>query len=410
MHWRLAAVWFVYMTGMGLVFPFQALYFGENAALAGFQLGLVLSLRPLMGLVFQPLWGQLADRSGRRSRVLATVCFGNAIGFVWLANASGFVPVALAMALTAAFGTSIMPLGTSVSMAALGDRATQDFGKIRLSGTVSFLIAVSLFPIVLDAIQRSRGLEAVPGGPSEPGLEAIFIGAALASGLTGLVALWLPTGGSMALRAKRGDFRAVLQHAPYRRILIFSFLAFLFLTAPIQFFPMLVRERGGDLELVARLWIPMIALEIPFLFYQGQMLRRLGARGLVALGIAAEAVRWTGSAWVESDPVFYALQLLHGVSVGGLMMGLAIYVEQSVPERLRSSGQAGLGAVGASLAGFLSNLLAGAVAGAVGIHAIYWIGGIAAFVLLASLPLWMPRPDRPAEPGPNPPDSTKHMP
>ena len=51
----LSLYWLLYMAGMGLVFPFQALYFRENADLAGLQLGAVLAMRPLMGLVAQPL-------------------------------------------------------------------------------------------------------------------------------------------------------------------------------------------------------------------------------------------------------------------------------------------------------------------------------------------------------------------
>ena len=69
------------MAGMGLVFPYQSLYLSENAALAGTQLGLVLAIRPLVGILAQPFWGQVADRSGSRSRVLAAVTLGTALAY-----------------------------------------------------------------------------------------------------------------------------------------------------------------------------------------------------------------------------------------------------------------------------------------------------------------------------------------
>ena len=58
---RLAAFWFVYMSGLGLVFPFQTLYFIENVGLTGTQVGLVLGARPMMGILSQTIWGQLAE-------------------------------------------------------------------------------------------------------------------------------------------------------------------------------------------------------------------------------------------------------------------------------------------------------------------------------------------------------------
>ncbi len=393
----LASFWLLYMAGLGLVFPFQTLYFTENAALGGIQLGLVLGVRPLMGLLFQPLWGVFADRSGWRSGVLTLLAFGAAAGYLLVPAADGFAPLLGAVALASLFSAAVIPMATSVSMAALGERAAERFGRVRVWGTVGFLGLVVGFPPLLHRLQHVRGLEALPGGPSEPGLGSIFVVAAGFTAAAGLVALRLPREGALRLRAAPGDLRRLLRHGPYRRLLAFTFTAYFFLPAPILLLPVLVRAHGGSLDTLGRLWIPMLLLEIPLILLSGAGLRRLGARGLLAIGVVADGVRWTASALAGDLWVVYAVALLHGVVVAGLIIGIQLYVEQVVPPQLRSTGQGLMAMVGISAAGALSSLNGGWLLERFGDTAPFLVGGVGALLLGASIPAWLPRPERPVE-------------
>ena len=129
----LAAFWFLFLGGLGVIFPYQSLYFSENAALLGTQLGMVLAVRPLVGMLAQPLWGQLADRTGSRSRALVLLAAGTAVGYLLLPQAKSFPLLIAAMAFTALFSSAAMPMATSVSMAALGERATERFELRRIA-------------------------------------------------------------------------------------------------------------------------------------------------------------------------------------------------------------------------------------------------------------------------------------
>jgi PPP family 3-phenylpropionic acid transporter len=396
---RLATFWLLYMAGLGLVFPYQTLYFRENAALTGAQLGVVLGARPLMGMLFQPLWGVVADRTGTRAGVLALIALGAAASYALVPSAQTFPALLAVVALAAAFGTSIIPMGTSVSMASLGPRPAERFGRVRVFGTLGFLVMVVAFPAILERVQAARGLEATPGGPSEPGLGLIFHVAAGFSLLAGLVAAWLPRGGGLSLRAPPGAMRRLLRHKPYRRVLVFAFLAWFFEQAPINLFPLLVRDLGGDLGTLSRLWIPMLALEIPLVLWSGAWLRRLGARGLLAVGVLADGVRWTASALAGDLAIVFPLQLLHGVVVAGVIIGVSLYVEECVPEDLRSSGQSGVAMFGISFAGMLSVLVGGWLVDRLGTEAPFLMGGLGALALGLALPALLPAPERPREAG-----------
>ena len=110
--------WFTFFGALGVFFPYYSLYLKENAGLTGTQLGLVLSVMPLVGIVAQPFWGQVADRTGARGRLVAFLSMVSAAGFVLLGLAQGFVPILLAAVFLACFSTPVIPLSVSVALAA----------------------------------------------------------------------------------------------------------------------------------------------------------------------------------------------------------------------------------------------------------------------------------------------------
>ncbi len=379
------------MSGLGLIFPFQALYFSENMGLSGVQLGLVLATRPLMGMLCQPIWAQLADRTGSRRAVLVAITLGNACAYALLPQADSFPALLLAMAGVSLFGTSIMPMGNAVSMAAIGERATERFGRVRAFGTLGYLVLVISFPFVLDFWQEHREFIVTPDGPSEPGLEIIFLGAACLTLASSLAARRLPETRAMRVRSRPGDLRALLSHGPYLRLLVFTFLAFLALQGPILMFPVFIRAHGGDIDTLSRMWIPMLLIEIPLVWASGDILRRVGPRFLVAMGVAADGLRWLVCSLVGDDLRWiFALQLLHGVVIAGLTIGTALYAETIVPERLRATAQGVLAMLGYSLAGVLSSVAFGAGLDAFGPDIPYRASGLFALTLAASVP-WLLR-------------------
>jgi PPP family 3-phenylpropionic acid transporter len=353
-----------------------------------------MSVLPLAGLASPPMWGQLADRSGERTRILALVTLGSAAGYALLALPQGFAGIAAATAAAALFSSAVVPLCTSVSLAALQPYGSHAFGRARVWGTLGFLAAVSASPWLLDRYQARRGLVAVTGGPSEPGLGIMFAALALLCALAAAVALAIPRRHAVVTRAARGDWRRLFAHGPFLRALAFSALAFLFLQGPISLFPLLVRAHGGGLETVSHLWVLMVLLEIPLVTWSGATLARLGPRGLLAIGTLAGGVRWIACGLAPDLTWIYWAAPLHGVVVAGLILGAPYYVEAVVPDALRSTAQGVLGTAGMYAAGIASNLAAGLLIEHVGTPAPYLAGGLGALVLGAAVPWILPPPRR----------------
>ena len=392
---ELSLIWFFCMAGMGFIFPFYSLYLRANVGLSGTQVGAVLAMLPLVAVATQALWGQLADRTGERSRVLATLAGGASLGYVALSMQDSFAGFLLATAALAVFSTALIPTGVSVSFALLHDTTGRAFGRVRVCGTLGFAAAVASVPWLLDGVRSSRDPAphlpvGVTGVGAEPGLELIFWFAAALLLCVVPLALLLPRADAAAVRADRGEWRQLLRRGPFVRVLGITLLAYLFIQGPMTLFPILVRAHGVGIDAISGMWMLMLLLEVPLVFAFGASVERAGPRGTIAIGLVAAGVRWIVSGAVDDLAIVTAVQVLHGVTVWGLVLGIPKYVDSVVPERLRSTGQGLLAMIGISAGSILSNLGAGFLIDRLDPFAPAWIGGIGALALAVALPFVLP--------------------
>jgi PPP family 3-phenylpropionic acid transporter len=388
----LTIFWFTYMGSLGIFFPYFSLYLRENAGLSGTQLGLVLAVPPLIGMVAQPFWGQVADRTGARSRVLAFLSLGTAAGYLALGYADDFQTIMLATAALSVTGTALFPMMMSVSLAILRDAGRHAFGRVRAWGTAGFFLLVVGFPWILSRYRAGYGLEAATPAVSQPGLEVMFPVTAALVIAAALIALFLPQQGVVGMRAGRGDWRELLRNSAFLRFLCFALVAHFLLHGPMWFFPLFVRSRGGDLEMIRGMWILMLIVEIPLVFSTGSGLKRLGARGLLTVGVLVGGLRWLLCAIVTDTHLLFAVQALHGVTVVGLNLGSPLYLDTVAPEKLRSTAQGILSMVSLGIAGISSNTAAGWLVDQGGTDLLYLICGIGSLILAVLAGWILPAP------------------
>lgn len=407
-EWALSGVWWFALSGLGLFFPFYSLYLRHGAGLSGTAVGVVVATMPAMGLIAQPFWGQLADRTGARTRVLTVIALGTAAGYAALmipTTQSGFI---VATALFAAFSTALIPTCVSVSLASLPNASPHAFGRVRVLGTIGFGVCVGLAPFALASLGD-------PGPAHEAAaLRLLFPAAGACVAVAALVSLALPSRGVVAVRAAGGDWRLLLRNKQFIRVLVFSFITFLSTQGAMVLFPILVSAQGGGIESISRMWLLMLTLEVPLVFAFGSLVARLGPRGVIAIGTAAAAVRWLTSGFVEDLFVVGAVQVLHGVTVWGIILGVPFYVDRIVPIQLRATAQGLLAMAGISMGSILSNLAAGWLTEHYGATTPARVAGIASVALVLALPFLIgpvpvERDDAGANGGPRgdgtPPDS-----
>lgn len=380
----LSAFWMLYMGGAGIFFPFFTLFLSRDAGLRPTEVGLVVATLPLVGLVAPPLWGRAVDRSRRPALVLALAATGAAAGQIAIGQASGFLALLAATAITAIFAMAVVPVGVAVSLSALGERGSFRFGRVRVWGTVGFLVTVVAVPL----LTRTDG---GGGGP----LAALFPVSAALGLLAAAVALAVPKASPLSPRPAAKDGTRSLRHnRPFLRMLAFSFCAYLFLHGPMSLFPLWVREHGGGVEAVSAMWVLMLLPEIPLVALSGRWLEHFGGRTLLFAGVLAGAVRWIVCGLVDSEVILYAVQTLHGLLVTGLMVGSPLYLDSVVPERERATAQGFLSTAGIGLGGIASSIATGWLVERHGADAVYLAGGLGALLLCIAFPFLLPRSAR----------------
>jgi MFS family permease len=386
----LGAYWLLSMAPLGLLLPYYGLYLRENAGLDGARVGAVFAVMPLVGIFAQTAWGVAADRTGLRARVLVALCAGSAVGMLALGRAEGFASILAATALLAVFARALIPLSLSVTIPALADHP-HAFGWVRALGTLGFGAAMFGFPALLARWQEAHALATAPGGPSEPGLGLLFPAGAVLAAAAAMAALAVPNRGVVALRARRGEWRTLARNGPFVRLLAVCAGAFLFQNGPMELFPILVRDRGGDLSDVRSMWLLMLAPELVLIAFLGVLTARLDPRALLAIGLAAGGLRWLGCAFAPSIAWLAPLQVLHAVVVTGVNLGAPLYADAVVAPQLRSTAQALLGVVAVGFGGAASALGSGWLLERHGASAPYLAGGIGSLGVLLLLPSVLPR-------------------
>ncbi len=380
----LSLIWWFSLSGLGLFFPFYSLYLSDSAGLGGTAVGLVMASMPAVGLIAQPFWGRLADRTGARARVLSVIALGTSLGYAGLAVPSTLQGILIATIALGVFATALIPSCVSVSLASLPDASARSFGHVRVMGTLGYAVSVGVLPFLLG---RLAGSDAATETARLP---IIFPLAAGCSALAALASLFVPARGGLAVRAARGDWRQLLGNVAFRRVVGFTFLTYFFTQGAMVLFPILVRAQGGGIESISRMWLIMLALEVPLVVAFGAGVARVGPRGVIAIGTAAAAVRWATSGFVEDLRLVYLAQILHGVTVWGIILGVPFYVDRVVPEHLRATAQGVLAMVGISLGSILSNLAAGALMEDYGATTPARVAGMASALLMIAMPWLLP--------------------
>jgi PPP family 3-phenylpropionic acid transporter len=373
----ISAHYFFAFAALGVFFPYFALFLRENVGLTNGQVGMVISIPPLVGLFAQPAWGQVADRTGSRVRVLVFLCLGAAAGFAALSHAQGLAATILATFGLSLFLSALYPLAVSVAFGVLPSSSL--FGRVRVWGTIGYFIVVVSAPLLLARARAWLDVGAgVPGGASEPGLELLFYLAAACLVLAALGVGLLPKHAGLSAQARRGDLRALLSERAFARVLLFSTGIQFFLHGPMQLFPLYVRSRGGTMTDLSHLWICMLLLEVPLIFGSSWLFARFGVKRMMLAAAIGGGVRWVVCALVPTLAGVYPVQALHALVVTGLNVGTALYVERIVPQRLRSTAQSTVVMVGSSIGGVLSATLGGFVVDRWGVDVLFLAGGAGA--------------------------------
>jgi MFS family permease len=299
--------------------------------------------------------GQLVDRLMATQRFLA-LAYALSTGLLallatgWVDSAGGLFGLFLVYwAMTApSYG-----LCNSLAMRNLDDPG-REFGGVRLWGTAGWMIAGWVVSLAMAASGSARA--------GHGAFEALAIATAL-SAIVAVSCLSLPHTPPLAAgRRGAGAWRAGLELVRQPDVTVLLVASFgVYLTTPMQFqvLPGFLEARG-----LPRAWIPSVltlgqTTEIVLLAALPWLLRRLGIKATLGLGIAAWFARFLSLAL--DPPLWLAVAgtLAHGVGIACFTVCGQMYIDARAPGDLRASAQSLLLVGTSGLGALLGSLLVG---------------------------------------------------
>ncbi len=340
---------------------FLPLWFADRGIGPG-AIGQILGAASLLRVITGPVWGTLADRFGRRRRVLlgaAVVAMLTSLLYLPLRD---FLPLLLLSVFQASASSALNPLVDSLALALARDRLL-DYGPVRAVGSACYMVATAATGWLL----------------TRTGTWIVPLLLALAYGGSGAVAIMLPEAATRPVSAHPLAGLRLLARRPFRLIVLASALIQGAHAAYYGFAPLFWRRQGFSDSTIGLLIAEGIIAEVALfaLFAWGRRLvERLGPPGLTACAAAASVLRWGVTAAAPSLPVLAAVQLLHAATFAMQHLSAMLVLSRTIPPERAATAQALHSALGMGAPTGMMMLLSGWV---------YARWGGAVFLIMAAM-------------------------
>ena len=321
---------FVNLVGFGIIIPLLPFY-AETFGASPLVIGLLFASFSLSQLVASPILGDLSDRWGRRP-VLIFSLLGTVVSFVMLALAGNLALLFAARIVDGLSGGNITTARAYIADITTEENRARAFGLLGAAFGLGFIVGPGL------GAAFSRISYTAP----------IWAAAAITIVATALAFFWLPE------TVHRADARA---RAPWRTLaglwrrghlrVLFS-IDFVYWTAfavyQTTFALFGARRFGFD---AAHTGYLLSAFGFLGVVVQGGMVgpvvRALGERTTLGIGLLFAAVGWGGSAFTHSVPVFVAMLVPGAIGIGLCNATLSALISKSAgpEEQGRIQGAAG---------------------------------------------------------------------
>lgn len=367
--WALWLLFFFYYAAIGAYFAYLNIYY-RSAGLSGTEIGVLNMTSSIIGVASAVFWGNLADRTGKPRWLIA-------VGAVLGLTLAQFIPLMHSfwgfLALSAAgslLGSAPGTLVDSTTMALLGERRN-DYGRFRLGGSIGYIIMAPLAGIIFDQPQF--------------GLKIMFPIYGIIMVIFAAIALLLPDLPVKVSSKENREIGAMMRQPVWLLLIACVFLAWIAYYASITFTGVLLSSMGANQTLIGRAVTIGAIVELPFMLFSPQILRRFGPVLLLAVAFGLSVLRYFLLSWMPSPEWAIPINALNGPAFVLFWNSAVNLANRLAPPGMAGTAQ-GLLSSTMSLSGVVSALLTGILTDKLTPNGVFLV---MAFVTLAAFLLFV---------------------
>ena len=368
-YWRLSSFYFFYFAALGALMPYWGLYL-QSKGFDALAIGSLMALLMATKIVAPNVWGWLGDHIGHRMMIVRLAAAASFVIFLAMFDANTFVAVGLIMVLFSFFWNASLPQFEAVTMSHLKERI-QDYSRVRLWGSVGFIISVVVLGLLLDY----RGVELVPLV-----VLLLFIGIFLNS-------LVVPERGPDHPPEGQGSIMQVLRRPEVLALLLVTFLMQASHSTYYAFYSIYMENIGYSSTAIGELWALGVIAEVVLFLFMHQLLPRWGARRVLIASLIIAVVRWMLVGLTPDNlPLVLLAQLMHAATFGTFHAAAIHLIHHYFVGRHQGRGQALYSSISFGAGGAVGSLLSGYLWTGIGPQATYLVS--AGYALVAVIVAW----------------------
>ena len=354
-----ALFFFAYYGYVGVFSPYASLYFADRG-LSATQIGILMSLMQVMRIFGPNVWGWVADQSRRRVLVLRLTSVAAALTFCGMFVGQSFMFFFALMVTVNLFTSAQGPISEALMLSSMRGDLTH-YGRVRLWGSVGFIVLVTLSGYALDW----QGIELMPW--------------------IALLMLVMVTSVTFSLHEEPATQHAqpsnsVRELLSRKSVLSFFASTFLMIAAHSSlyvYYSLYLSDMGYSKSVIGLMWSLGVIAEILFFFYQAPLFRRFGVRKLMLFSLAIAVIRFLMIGWgAQSLAVLLVAQVLHAATFGVHHSASVATLQRWFAGPLQARGQALYISISYGLGGTVGGLLLSACWDTFGARWVYVLAAI----------------------------------
>jgi len=341
-YWRLSGFYFFYFAFVGAFTPFWSLYL-QSLEFNAFQIGVLMSLLQVSRIFAPNLWGWLADHTGKRVAVVQLAALLSLVFYLGVFAGESFGWMFAVMALMSLFWSASLPLVEAITLGHLGSSG-EGYGRIRLWGSVGFIIAVIILGYVLDYA---------------PVRILLWIVLGLKVGIF-LLSRKIPECRLMPHSTDDHSVWRILRRPDVSMFLLACFLMAAAHGVYYTFYSIYLVENGYSKSSIGWLWALGVICEVLVFLWMPRLAARFGLWRILMASFALAALRFFTIGWgVEVIGLMIFAQTLHAASFGSYHAAAVALIHQIFRGRHQAKGQGLYTSVSFGLGGTLGGLFSG---------------------------------------------------